>query len=523
MLAHKNYRGFRENQANGIVWVGTVSLWLLVSLCLTGCVSYPEYPTPVMTEQFNQEKALNSQQQPYYSQQTDNQPLDRQAQSYYSQQPRTDLSQTNPLTTPVITENASNALQPRVYYIHDPANPRADERGFVRVTDSQGYILPQQTIQPANQWQQTQPSQTPTVRQQPSAWNNQQNYNNPAGLQQSATQQPALAVVSGVSIAEDSVPYSTTGTTLPYDRITTQPAGAASAPSNQGITSMADSGGTAQIAAEQTVLPVVNIPAAPSSVTAARNLTQPAVAQQPQPGPNFSGANVEEAIKYLERLIDLHPEDVNYQMALRLLYCAYGDKDKALRQLPGMSSETQSKALTLAQAVVLASEFQVDKNNPVSANRALEALKQLTDEVAEKADLNILSLKICKSNSVRGFGLYEVLPKQQLETGDPCKILVYCELQNFKSQLNAEGKYITSLHADITLYDAGFTPVVKLSCDVEDVPSFNQRHDFFLRGPIDIPQLAPGKYEIVVSIEDKVAGKKALPQRYEFQVAATGK
>ena len=156
-------------------------------------------------------------------------------------------------------------------------------------------------------------------------------------------------------------------------------------------------------------------------------------------------------------------------------------------------------------------------NRSESANQALVALKQLTEKIGEKADLNISCLEIC--NQVTGFGQYSPAQKEQLQSGKPQRILVYCEVENFSAQLNAEGKYYTQLHADITLYGGpNYRQLAQLSADVEDTPSFNRRHDFFLRGPLELPQLTPGQYEIVVTIEDKIAHKIAKQKRYHFEV-----
>ena len=132
----------------------------------------------------------------------------------------------------------------------------------------------------------------------------------------------------------------------------------------------------------------------------------------------------------------------------------------------------------------------------------------------------ISCLEICDSGKVEGFGRYEVLPPEELASGKPRKVQVYCELQNFKSDLNDQGKYLTRLKAEITLYDANWRVKAQLAGDVPDVPSYRPRRDFFLRAALDIPALAPGKYQLEVRIEDTVAKKIARPLRRDFEVKA---
>ncbi|MBN1766624.1 MAG: hypothetical protein JW860_15320 [Sedimentisphaerales bacterium] len=254
-----------------------------------------------------------------------------------------------------------------------------------------------------------------------------------------------------------------------------------------------------------------------SMVVTGNDLTQPALAPHQLERTFGQSINIYKMINDLEGYVSSHPDELKAQLALRLLYSSYGKDERALTHMPSLSGD-QSRALTLARAMLLTAQA-TDPDDPYSAetaNQALEALNQLSEQVAEKADLIIPCLKIC--NKVNGFGQYEEISPEQLQAGQPLNILVYCELQNYKNKMNEEGKYYADLHAEITLFDAGYKVLAQLKEDVTDTPSFNQRHDFFLRGPLSVPQLGAGKYEIVVVIEDKTAGKRARPQRYQFEV-----
>lgn len=247
------------------------------------------------------------------------------------------------------------------------------------------------------------------------------------------------------------------------------------------------------------------------------SLTQPTVIQDDR-YTQTAMPDIRKTIGGLERYVESHPDDRLSQLALRVLYSQQGEHDKALRPFayaPEQTIDMQNLASSMLLAARINESSSVEKAG--LANQALEKLEQLWQTVAEAADLRITNLKIC--SEVKGYGRYKEIPKNVLETGQPREVLVYCELENFKNQKNEEGKYYTELHAEITLYDSAYKPIGQpLSEDVTDTPSFNKRRDFFLRGPLKIPALSPGKYEIVVSIEDKIAHKIARAQRYSFEV-----
>lgn len=268
----------------------------------------------------------------------------------------------------------------------------------------------------------------------------------------------------------------------------------------------------------QTVAPAITAVKINDAPLRAETLSQP-VANQSSPAPmQKKPQTITELIGDLEKLIAKDPGNTKAQLALRCLYAAAGQQDKALTPISDVPDEQQAVAMALAKAVLLTTPSQDTPADPEKANQAMEALQELTNKVATQADLKIKNLKICQK--VEGFGRYTVMPQAQLATGDLQRPLVYFELENFKCQLNGEGLYITNLRAWMTLYDNRYTVMAQRVDDVTDLPSFNQRKDFFLRGAFDIPQLPPGQYRLEVKVEDKVAGKIARPAYIEFEVVS---
>ena len=230
------------------------------------------------------------------------------------------------------------------------------------------------------------------------------------------------------------------------------------------------------------------------------------------------GRQIADLIADLERYVTEDADNIDAQLALRCLYSVRGDAEKAFDPLDQISLAQQQDAIALGKAMLLVAQVRSlgDHADVEQANKAYKSLKQLQEKVAEKADLQISSLAIC--SKVDGFGRYDRIFDGKLELGYPMRVIVYCELDNFKNTEDADGKYLTDLHARITLYDQDYNILRQQSADVRDIPSFRPRRDFFLRGPLDMPKLSPGKYQIEVRIEDKIAGKVARPARYEFEV-----
>jgi len=247
--------------------------------------------------------------------------------------------------------------------------------------------------------------------------------------------------------------------------------------------------------------------------------TRQAVSQATADPTGIADSKIGDSIIYLERYVASHPDDTKAQLTLRLLYSVYGNDDKALQYLPSTPTENQSQSLALAQALLLTTQtgLATDHNEAQAANQALKALESLTKKLSAQADPVISCVKICNEN-VTGFGKYEVISGEELQTGLPRTIKVYCELENIKAKLNEEGKYYTDLYAEFTLYDSQLRPKAELKSDVPDTPIYNQRRDFCLWGPLTLPNLPPDKYKITVRVEDKLAGRVAETKHYEFEV-----
>ena len=266
-------------------------------------------------------------------------------------------------------------------------------------------------------------------------------------------------------------------------------------------------------------VPAVNIEASShASQVGARQAISVDPAGQARPG------GIVGAMTQLQEFLTKEPGNVPAQMALRCLYLADGRMNEAMdsKLLAELPAAQQGRTHALMQAMLLAarSQYGADKDNPDIANRAYDAMDGLLDQVAQKAELRITALEVC--NKVYDFGRYELVPSEELVNGTAKSIIVYCQLENFQSEKNDEGKFLSRLRAEFTLYDTGSWQVLaQRKSDVTDVPSFTQRRDFYLRGEFDMPRLSSGTYQLEVRITDRIANKIAQPKRLDFVVKPT--
>src|SRR5207237_60601 len=66
------------------------------------------------------------------------------------------------------------------------------------------------------------------------------------------------------------------------------------------------------------------------------------------------------------------------------------------------------------------------------------------------AELTVPAVALCRE--VHGFGLYEPIEPCRFQAGKDHPVVVYCEVENFSSQLNASKQWETRLTQELALY-----------------------------------------------------------------------
>src|SRR4051794_22019680 len=74
----------------------------------------------------------------------------------------------------------------------------------------------------------------------------------------------------------------------------------------------------------------------------------------------------------------------------------------------------------------------------------------LADRLRGQAELSIPTIALC--NRVNNFGNYEPFEKDRFVAGKAHDVVVYCEVENFSTQLNDKKMWETRLNEEIVLY-----------------------------------------------------------------------
>jgi hypothetical protein len=268
---------------------------------------------------------------------------------------------------------------------------------------------------------------------------------------------------------------------------------------------------TAPAAANQaTKIPVGNEQVAVAATPAVDVKSQP---QQPQSirnrVPDLATSSDELSRKLGER-IKSDPLDVSAHLDYQLLQMINGESVPELNAIAPLPQEDREIVSAIMDGL---SNFR--SNIRGGANGLLKdktaPIAEMGDRVRNQATLSIPSLTLCRD--VKQFGIYEPFTSTRFVHGEKHLMVVYCEVQNFASQLNSKGLWETKLKYEVLLYtdsnDAALQVWQQKPTAVVD-QCHSRRRDFFIAKLMEVPQDLPvGGYLMKVSIVDETANRIA--------------
>ncbi len=143
-----------------------------------------------------------------------------------------------------------------------------------------------------------------------------------------------------------------------------------------------------------------------------------------------------------------------------------------------------------------------------SGNFDRDAVAGKLQELYGNQPITIRTIELCEK--VLGYGVYDTFPERTFVAGREQMMIVYVELDHFKSVPRSEGDgYEVRLRQELELYESnGFEVWSHEPVPIVD-PSRNQRRDFFVVQLITLPaQLALGEYRLKVRVYDENAGTR---------------
>ncbi len=193
---------------------------------------------------------------------------------------------------------------------------------------------------------------------------------------------------------------------------------------------------------------------------------------------------------------------------LRLFYLANNQSERALDAIPGIPSAEQEFWQQMFWSL---SQYRNSDAVPDRTERITQTVDQLRTalhRLQENAKLQLSNVSFCKR--IDGYGNYERFQSDSFKPGAP--VLVYAELDNFKSEPTTSGQYRTLLRSTLQILPKGGVgkPLDSVTLKpVEDVCR-NPRRDYFNSYEFTIPNdIEPGRYVLELTIDDQLSGKSA--------------
>jgi hypothetical protein len=236
----------------------------------------------------------------------------------------------------------------------------------------------------------------------------------------------------------------------------------------------------------------------------------PAAAPPPHEIDQTTGGNSLDPFEAkLSKRVKDYPRDISAQLEYQLWLFL---RDQSVPQLATLSSLPSEDRELIAALMDALTNFrnQVRADNNMLLSKKIHPLIDLADRLRTQADLAIPKALLC--SKVMGFGQYDAIEARFTANGKEPEAILYCEVENFSSQLNAE-QWSSELKLESVLYSEGSPQVLQVWADKSETvkdSSRNRRHDFFLRKRITLPKtLSLGRYLLKVSITDVQANRIA--------------
>jgi hypothetical protein len=148
------------------------------------------------------------------------------------------------------------------------------------------------------------------------------------------------------------------------------------------------------------------------------------------------------------------------------------------------------------------------QDNNMLLSKKVRPLLEMSDRLRSQADLTIPTVSLC--TAVRTYGQYDPIDPARFPAGKEKEVILYCEIENFSSQLDDKQMWTTRLTKEAVLYTEAGMPVWSDKSETINDVSRHRRHDFFIVKKLRIPGNLPvGRYLLKVSVVDQQVSRVA--------------
>lgn len=209
----------------------------------------------------------------------------------------------------------------------------------------------------------------------------------------------------------------------------------------------------------------------------------------------------------ITRKVKEYPRDVSGHLDFQLLRFLMDDRVPDQGALAPLPTEDRELMNTVIDGMVnFRSALRQDNNMLLS--RKVRPLLEMADRLRAQADLSVPTIALC--TQVRTFGEYDPIDPARFDAGNDHDVVLYCEVENFSSQMDEKQFWQTKLTQEAVLYSEQGLPVwADKNQQINDI-SRRRRHDFFIVKLLKLPaNLGIGRYLMKVTITDQQVNRIA--------------
>ena len=209
-------------------------------------------------------------------------------------------------------------------------------------------------------------------------------------------------------------------------------------------------------------------------------------------------------------------EFIRQHVELRLLYLMNGQQSRALDAIPGISSSEQEFWQQVLWGLSDYFDLEGKANRTERISQTVKQFETAVNRLKEEARLSIRNLNFCRK--ISSYGNYERFRRDDFTASQP--VLIYGEVENFKSVPVADGHYRTLLKSRIEIFrgDVRGQMVDSVTFKPTEDLCRNPRRDYFHSYELTIPQdIGLGPHVLRLTIEDQLTGKRTT-QTVNFMV-----
>jgi hypothetical protein len=212
-------------------------------------------------------------------------------------------------------------------------------------------------------------------------------------------------------------------------------------------------------------------------------------------GQTSVGASDAEKLAYIQK-----------QVNLRMLYLLSGQPARSLEPIAGLDPADQE----FWQEVFWGMSSYFDRNTIADprdrATQTIAQLRQAVHKLQEKSKLELRNVAFC--NKIENYGRYERFKRDEFTAGQP--VLLYAEVENFKSEPTADGPYRAILKSTIEVFDSAGKRVVSMPFAPNEDLCASPRRDYYNSYEFSIPQqISLGPHTLKLTVEDQLSQKVA--------------